>query len=465
LNNSTFAGRRWQRARMLGAAVIALCVGSVAPRVESRQAAPAPQATFRSVVDVIAVDVQVVDSNGRPMAALSPNQFSVTVDGRNRRVVSAELIEHSDRSAVAGPVRPIGSGPTATNLWPTTGEGRTFIIAFDASSLEAGEALPVVNALRDFLNRLSPADRVGVFSLRTGSSQIDPSTDRAAVRRALDALAGQKQSLPGQFNLSTSEIIDIASETAGFSMFAGSSAPTSSAPATGRAGTPPTIVAAPAATDSNTMQRVANRECRRTTDLGCIEAIFSEASALSHYLEDRATQTLNGITDLLRALGEYPGRKTVIVMSGGIATSDRPGGRLDIGSEARLLGEQAAHANAVVYAVHVDTNLGENFSAQQRRVRESTSLERERRIESRVLDEFSSASGGTLLTALVGPGDIALDRVLRETSAFYLLGVEPADMDRDGRTHKLSVKVNVKGATIRSRNWVVLRKPTATPSR
>jgi len=152
-------------------------------------------------------------------------------------------------------------------------------------------------------------------------------------------------------------------------------------------------------------------------------------------------------------------------MSGGIATSDRPGGRLDIGSEARLLGEQAAHANAVVYAVHVDTNLGENFSAQQRRVRESTSLERERRIESRVLDEFSSASGGTLLTALVGPGDIALDRVLRETSAFYLLGVEPADMDRDGRTHKLSVKVNVKGATIRSRNWVVLRKPTATPSR
>jgi VWFA-related protein len=339
----------------------------VAPRVESRQAAPAPQATFRSVVDVIAVDVQVVDSNGRPMAALSPNQFSVTVDGRNRRVVSAELIEHSDRSAVAGPVRPIGSGPTATNLWPTTGDGRTFIIAFDASSLEAGEALPVVNALRDFLNRLSPADRVGVFSLRTGSSQIDPSTDRAAVRRALDALAGQKQSLPGQFNLSTSEIIDIASETAGFSMFAGSSAPTSSAPATGRAGTPPTIVAAPAATDSNTMQRVANRECRRTTDLGCIEAIFSEASALSHYLEDRATQTLNGITDLLRALGEYPGRKTVIVMSGGIATSDRPGGRLDIGSEARLLGEQAAHANAVVYAVHVDTNLGENFSAQQRR--------------------------------------------------------------------------------------------------
>ena len=115
--------------------------------------------------------------------------------------------------------------------------------------------------------------------------------------------------------------------------------------------------------------------------------------------------------------------------------------------------------------MHVDTNLTQSFSAQQRRVRESTSLERERRIESRVLDEFSSASGGTLLTALVGPGDIALDRVLRETSAFYLLGVEPADMDRDGRTHKLSVKVNVKGATIRSRNWVVLRKPTATPSR
>jgi hypothetical protein len=43
-------------------------------------------------------------------------------------------------------------------------------------------------------------------------------------------------------------------------------------------------------------------------------------------------------------------------------------------------------------------------------------------MSSKVLDEFAGASGGALLSALVGGGDIALDRVLLETSSYYLLG-------------------------------------------
>ena len=77
---------------------------------------------------------------------------------------------------------------------------------------------------------------------------------------------------------------------------------------------------------------------------------------------------------------------------------------------------------------------------------------------SRLLDEFAAASGGTLLNALVDAGDVALARVLRETSAYYLLGVEPANLDRDGRAHRLRVRVHGRGVTVRSREWVVLRK-------
>jgi hypothetical protein len=61
-----------------------------------------------------------------------------------------------------------------------------------------------------------------------------------------------------------------------------------------------------------------------------------------------------------------------------------------------------------------------------------------------------------------GAGEYAFDRVLRETSAYYLLGVEPADSDRDGRTHTLKVKVNLDDATVRNRTVVVIpRRPTA----
>ena len=77
----------------------------------------------------------------------------------------------------------------------------------------------------------------------------------------------------------------------------------------------------------------------------------------------------------------------------------------------------------------------------------------------RLLDQFAGASGGTLMRVLVGSGEGSLDRVLRETSAYYLLGVEPTQADRDGRTHALKVKVNQRNATVRSRTFVLLPKP------
>lgn len=52
----------------------------------------------------------------------------------------------------------------------------------------------------------------------------------------------------------------------------------------------------------------------------------------------------------------------------------------------------------------------------------------------------------------------AFDRILSETSAYYLLGVSPDDADRDGKPRKLSVKVKPGGATVRARSWAVVPK-------
>jgi len=178
---------------------------------------------------------------------------------------------------------------------------------------------------------------------------------------------------------------------------------------------------------------------------------------LSQDLEQHAEESLTGINGLLEALRRYPGRKTVVVLSGGMAVSDRPGGRIDISHLAKDLGEQAAHANTTIYAVQVDMGMSQAYAAQSRRIRNTQSLDRERTLSGKVLDEFSNASGGAMFTDLVGSGELALGQILRETSAFYLLGVEPTNGDRDGKAHRLRVKVGVKGATIRSRQWVVMR--------
>ena len=54
--------------------------------------------------------------------------------------------------------------------------------------------------------------------------------------------------------------------------------------------------------------------------------------------------------------------------------------------------------------------------------------------------------------------EVAFDRVLRETSAYYVLGVEGSEEDRDGRPHPIRVRVKRKGAEWRSRSEVIITK-------
>jgi hypothetical protein len=57
----------------------------------------AQQPVFRGGVDLIAVDVKIVDRKGDPVAGVRPDQFEVTVDGKPRRVVTAEFVEFTSR--------------------------------------------------------------------------------------------------------------------------------------------------------------------------------------------------------------------------------------------------------------------------------------------------------------------------------------------------------------------------------
>jgi hypothetical protein len=75
------------------------------------------------------------------------------------------------------------------------------------------------------------------------------------------------------------------------------------------------------------------------------------------------------------------------------------------------------------------------------------------------LQRLAGEAGGSYIHIAAGSGDIAFDRVLKETSAYYLLGVQPESVDRDGRLHYIRVKVDSKGATVRARTQVTIPKP------
>jgi hypothetical protein len=159
----------------------------------------------------------------------------------------------------------------------------------------------------------------------------------------------------------------------------------------------------------------------------------------------------------LQRLTDIPGRKAVLIVSAGVLVSDRLDGRPDIGNQGRTLGQGAARANATIYTLQVDsTPSSSRTPTADRRGSGSSEHGRERTMFSAFLDSFASAAGGSRLYVPVGGGEFALDRVLRESAAYYLLGVEPDEADRDGKPRELKVKVNRRGVTVRNRQWVLV---------
>src|SRR5436190_20183072 len=88
---------------MIGPAAT-LCTAMLAA---SQGAEPqAPATTFRSNIDLVPVDVNVLDRNGRPVADLRPEDFTLTVDGKARRIGSAQFIA-VDRAVENAPEKPM----------------------------------------------------------------------------------------------------------------------------------------------------------------------------------------------------------------------------------------------------------------------------------------------------------------------------------------------------------------------
>src|SRR3954463_11387354 len=103
-------------AGVLGTALAAGCGAGVSAR----------QTVFRSTVDAIAVDVQVVDADGNPIGRIGPESFQVSINGQRRKVVSAQFVGQ----------QPASDDPSEPR--PPEGRGRTFVLAVDAGSFEVG---------------------------------------------------------------------------------------------------------------------------------------------------------------------------------------------------------------------------------------------------------------------------------------------------------------------------------------
>ncbi len=237
------------------AAEVALCL-LIATRVATLGADQQP--TFRSGVDLVTVDAVVLGREGNPIANLQAEDFVVKVDGRPRRVMSAQFVS---QTAPASRPRTLAASHFTTN--EDADAGRVVIVAVDEPHIRRLEGRKALNAAGAFIDRLDPADRIGV----TGLARLDTielTRDRLALRRKLDTLTGETDPVFLQFNIGAGSGRD-----------------------------------------------------------ACPEQLEQEAGAVAQHARTQARISLAALKALLDSLKEIQGSKTVVLLSEGLVADPR----------------------------------------------------------------------------------------------------------------------------------------------
>jgi tetratricopeptide (TPR) repeat protein len=285
-------------------------------------------------------------------------------------------------------------------------------------------------AASEFIKRLQPQDEVGLFAYPIGP-KVDPTTDHDAVSRALQTVISVRETAPpGEFYLTPSNVVELSRQ-------------------------PVTELA----------RQLMATFCPDSSDANCIDRLLAQVGGETLFYEGVAYSGTATLRALMVGLGGVAERKTLVLVSGGVVASDIIGGRPDVGPLATDLGRAAAQSNVNVYTLFIDQLWMRQMAAESRRPPVAPDAGRERALTSRVLEAFSDASGGTLLRVVADNGGAAFDRVLRETSAHYMLGVEPTAEDRDGRPRELRVRVRNRDVSVRGRSWIGLPQRPPAPRR
>ena len=142
------------------------------------------------MLNAVAVEFYVIGSDRRPVTDLKPEEVTVRVDGRARKISSLQLVTVATPAAVdaAAPVVAPPPAPFSTNT--AAESGRTFILVFDDESIRPGRERPLRAAVARFLGSLTPRDRVSLLTVPHGGMKVDLTTNHDRISEAFAQLTG-----------------------------------------------------------------------------------------------------------------------------------------------------------------------------------------------------------------------------------------------------------------------------------
>ena len=435
-------------------AVAALCVALPVVRLAAQQPPQAPP-TFRSSVTLVTVDVVVLDHDGRPVPGLTADDFQIKLNGKTQPVRALSYVQVAQNAAPltvvdVPPDEPVGRR-VVTNAAPV-GEARLFVLMVDDLSFPPGGGKTLFAAASRFIDRQPAGDYIG-FTTSSGSGIVNPTLDRALVKKALNRVIGEftdprRPMTTTSPTLSIQEALDIVEFN-----------------------------------DQSVLRGVITRECygnnpndvagMRTDVLVTRSQCAGEAQSVARMIASTTRAATSRQTTAVRAainaMKPARGLKQLVLMSQGIGAARNslndfePIARAaaEAGVQLSVLVDEGEDLDAGDGGRSIANSAGEGAGAPDAGL---TARRRDdRRMFRSAMQTLADASGGFFQSVLAS-GDVAFDRAAVAGSALYRLGVEPPSDAPEGRAFSVSTAVHRSGVTVQSNRQAVIPGPAPVVS-
>jgi VWFA-related protein len=419
------------RRTSLAAAFVALA----ATAADSQQAPPPQTPTFKAQVEYVEVDALVTDAQGRFVRDLTKDDFQVYEDGRLQTISTFSLvdlpIERGERPLFAeAPIEP----DVRSNERPF--DGRVYVVILDDLHTDVLRTQQVKMAMRQFIERsLGENDLMAVVHTggRTDAAQ-EFTNNRRLLLAAVDKFMGRKL-------------------------------------------------------QSATVAR--NDQYFRQLGAGVGGRVSDPYEQERAYNAQGTMRSLKEIAEWLSGLRGR--RKTIIYVSEGIdydvtdviRSYDAPGSSASgLLQDIRDTINAAARSNVAIYAIDprgltqlgdISIGVGSWADAQgtsanpDQQAPDATGigaggLRNELMLSQMNLRALAEETNGY---AAVNSNDLrgAFDRIVRDNSSYYVLAYYPPTNRRDGRFHRIQVRVSRPGLTVRARRGYVAQRGNSAPPR
>ncbi len=381
------------------------------------QQQPPPQPTFKTGINYVRVDAIVSDKQGNPVKDLKAEDFAVTEDGKPQKIDSFKFINIGNMTqqqlAQAEPPREIRN-EVDEEAEAAREDVRIFAIFLDDYHVRLGNSMAVRGPLEKFLQtQLGPNDLIAVMYPLQSVLDVQLTRDHDAVARAVEQFQGRKYDYRPR-NTIEEQYANYPAET---------------------------------------IERIRNQVS--------LSALKGLAIHLGGLREGRKSIILvsEGFTNTLPPqlrdpVASMPGMGNP-ARTNPMATDSAQQQSMNFFQQADLLADlqnvydAANRANTALYSLDPRGLATSEFDVSQPTV--SQTVDQDTLMATQ--DTLRTLSNNTDARAIMNRNDLAtgLAQVLRDSSAYYLLGYSSNLTAADGKFHEIKVRVRRPGVQVRAR--------------